>query len=152
MNKSTTKIFTIKEVSAKETYPVRHPVLREGRPIEDCAFSNDDLETTIHLGLFIKNNLVGIATLLEHKNALFHENKQYQLRGMAVLKSYQGQGLGDAILKYAENQLKQKSINLIWCNAREIAVGFYKKNGFEIIGNSFEINGVGTHYVMYKTL
>ncbi len=41
--------FIIREISSQETFKVRHPVLRQGRPLEDCAFTDDDLETTIHL-------------------------------------------------------------------------------------------------------
>jgi predicted GNAT family N-acyltransferase len=40
----------------------------------------------------------------------------------------------------------------LWCNAREKAVKFYQNNGFEIIGEPFEIEKVGTHYVMFKKL
>ncbi|MCB0447953.1 MAG: GNAT family N-acetyltransferase [Gelidibacter sp.] len=142
----------IKTIASKETYPVRHPVLREGRPIEDCKFEHDDLETTVHLGLYTNKTLVGVATFLLNNNSFFSEKRQYQLRGMAVLKSHQGFGYGDAILKYGEQLLKAKHTSLIWFNAREIAIGFYKKNGYQIIGGSFEITGVGTHYVMYKKL
>ena len=65
--------YTIKQISSVETYIVRHPVLREGRPIEDCTFDNDDLETTLHFGLYTNNDLVGVATFLLNNNQLFSE-------------------------------------------------------------------------------
>ena len=34
----------IKKISALETFPVRHPVLRAEKPIESCHFEGDDLE------------------------------------------------------------------------------------------------------------
>ena len=144
--------YTIKQISSVETYIVRHPVLREGRPIEDCTFDNDDLETTLHFGLYTNNDLVGVATFLLNNNQLFSETIQYQLRGMGVLKSHQGFGFGDSLLQYGEQQIKLKKGTLIWFNARKIALGFYKKNNYQVIGDPFEITGYGTHYVMYKKL
>ena len=144
--------ISIKQITAVETYSVRHPVLRAGRPIEACEFSGDDLETTIHLGLYLDNSLVSVATFLRQDNILFKANLQYQLRGMAVLEKHQGKQLGDVLLKHGEIVLKNKGTSLLWFNARVIAVSFYKRNGYTIIGDSFEIPKVGTHFVMYKTL
>lgn len=36
----------IKKIAAAETYSVRLPVLRKGKPIESCRFDGDDLETS----------------------------------------------------------------------------------------------------------
>nr|WP_321222132.1 GNAT family N-acetyltransferase [uncultured Psychroserpens sp.] len=144
--------FNILEISAEETYAVRHPILRKGRPIADCKFENDELNTTIHLGIFKANQLVGVATLLKTTNPLFNEDKQYQLRGMAVLENFQGQQLGAQLLKYGEQLLKQINITRLWFNARETAINFYKNNNYVIVGQPFEINEIGTHYVMTKVL
>lgn len=144
--------FYIREISSQETFKVRHPVLRQGRPIEDCAFEGDELETTIHLGLYINEQLISVATFLSNKNDIFPEIRQYQLRGMAVLKSYQGQQLGQYILKHGEQLLTEKRVVRVWLNAREHAVNFYKNNHYQIVGQPFEINKVGMHYVMTKRL
>mgnify|MGYP003664781821 CR=1 FL=1 len=98
---------TIKQIAAQDTYKVRQPVLREGKPIESCIFANDDLKTTIHLGLFSNEKLVGVASFLKNKNDLILESGQYQLRGMAILKAFQGKGLGKLILEHAESELKK---------------------------------------------
>ena len=92
-----TDSIQIKEISSLETYSVRHPVLREGRPIEDCSFDGDDLSTTFHLGLFYEDVLVGVASFMKNNHVLFLDDNQYQLRGMAVLKTYQGKQLGDIL-------------------------------------------------------
>lgn len=144
--------ITVKQITSVETYSVRHPVLRAGRPIEDCEFSGDELETTIHLGLFLDDTLAGVATFLKQDNTLFNTPLQYQLRGMAILKKYQGKRLGEALLQHGETLLKKRSTTLLWFNARVIALSFYKRNGYTIIGDSFEIPSVGTHFVMYKAL
>lgn len=142
----------IKEINSLETYTVRHPVLREGRPIEDCRFDGDDLPTTFHLGLFFEDNLVGVASFMKNNHVLFSDAHQYQLRGMAVLKKHQGKQLGDILFQHGEKLLKDKNETLLWFNAREIAVNFYKRNGCNTIGERFEIKGIGTHYVMFKKI
>ena len=48
--------------------------------------------------------------------------------------------------------LKQKKCDLLWCNARLVAVNFYKSLGFNIIGNLFDIKEIGPHYYMYKEI
>lgn len=71
---------------------------------------------------------------------------------MAVLKAYQGKSLGKLILKYGEDFLKEKNTKIIWCNAREVALGFYKNIGYQIIGEPFNIKDIGLHYSMFKAL
>jgi len=41
---------------------------------------------------------------------------------------------------------------MVWCNARLVAVEFYKSIGFKIIGDLFDIQGIGPHYYMYKKI
>jgi len=146
------KDFKIKQISAKTTYPVRHPVLRKGRPLETCVFKGDDLKTTIHIGVFHKNQIIGVASFMKSRNSLFKETLQYQLRGMAILEDFQGKGLGKLILAYGEKLLKEKDIELIWCNARINAVNFYKNNGYATLGDPFHIPEIGKHFTMYKSI
>jgi len=146
------KNYKIKKIQAKDTYAVRHPVLRGGKPITSCVYNGDNLKTTIHLGLFLGEKLVGICSFFEIANPNILESSQYQLRGMAVLKVFQKKGLGVTLLKYGEDFLKNKGINIIWCNARKTALKFYKNNNYQIIGEPFKIEGIGLHYIIYKML
>jgi len=143
--------FIVKQISTEDTIAVRHPVLRKGRPRKDCYFTGDNDPGTFHLGIFDKNQLLGVATFLQN-NYTGLPGKHLQLRGMAVLENYQGKGLGTLILKNAEVMAQNKNIHTIWCNARIIAVPFYQKLGFQKIGKPFEITPIGIHYVMYKSL
>lgn len=144
--------YHIQQITAAETYPIRLPILRPGKPPESCVFHGDTLKTTIHIGVFSKDILLGVCSLFKTPNPIFSKNAQYQLRGMAILKTHQRQGLGHMLLKYGEELLKKEHIDIVWCNARETAIGFYKKNGYNSYGKPFNIPNVGIHYVMYKTL
>jgi len=142
----------IKEISVLDAFLVRHPVLREGKPVESCRFEGDDLSTTKHFGLFLDGNLVGVASVFERKSDKFNEEVQYQIRGMAVLESEQGKGFGEKLLLFAEKYIREQKGDLIWFNARSVAIRFYERAGYAVLGDAFEIPDVGTHFLMYKTL
>lgn len=142
----------IKEIPSQETYIVRQPVLRKGKPIESCVFDGDDLETTHHFGLFSDENLTGIISLFNQSNPIFAEKNQAQIRGMAILENHQKKGFGEALVKHSETYCKNNQTDLIWFNARTAAVGFYKKMNYQILGPPFDIKDVGEHYLMFKRL
>lgn len=141
---------SIKKITAEETYFIRKEVLRKGikKPYQ---FDGDLDKETFHLGAFYNNELVGVATFMNRDCNLLKGN-QYQLRGMATLTKVRGFGLGNLLIENATKLLIEKGNDVLWCNAREVALNFYLKNGFEISGKSFEIDEIGTHYRMYKHL
>jgi len=142
----------IKEIGIFETFPVRQIVLRPGKPVESCHFDGDDLHTTHHYGLFNDNKVVAVITVLENQLKDFDMQRQFQVRGMAVLDEFRGKGYGEDLLLYTENQIKSQNGELIWFNARITAVGFYEKSGYQTLGPAFEIADVGQHYIMFKQL
>ena len=142
----------LKKITASETYSVRLPVLRKGKSVESCQFDGDHLATTIHFGLYLNQELVGIVSLFQKSNPLFPEKKQFQIRGMAVLDDFQKKGIGEKLVQTVINFAKEKEVKVIWFNARKNAVPFYEKLDFHIHGTAFEIEGIGTHYVMYQLL
>ena len=144
--------YTIQKIIAQDTYPVRHQVLRSGKPIESCQFQGDELETTHHFGYYLNKQIIGVISLFEIDNDHLAAEKSFQIRGMAVLPSFQKQGIGEALVKEAEKFCTTQKADLIWFNARTSAVGFYQKMGYEILGPEFEIYDVGPHFLMYKKL
>jgi ribosomal protein S18 acetylase RimI-like enzyme len=145
-------MITIRKIIAEVSYPVRHEVLRKGKPIDSCLFEGDDIATTQHYGLFEDDRLQGIISVFETSNPLFTETRQKQIRGMAVLEHNQGKGYGKQLVQYCEKILLDSDCELIWFNARENAKGFYQKLGYTIQGKPFNIEGIGIHYVMWKKL
>ncbi len=144
-----TKI-NIKQISTEDTYSIRQKVLRPGKPIDTCKFIGDDEKDTFHLGLYYKNELVGISTYMKNKNTVFKDLVQYQLRGMAVLPEFRGLNFGKQLLIEGKKILKEK--HLLWFNARATAVKFYNNNNYHTIGDYFNIEGVGKHIIMYKAI
>jgi predicted GNAT family N-acyltransferase len=134
-------------ITAQQTYPLRHEILRPGLERKTCFFEGDHLKSTIHFGLFKDDHLLSVVTYVKNKHSLFDDPSQYQLRGMATASLHQGKGLGSHLLKESLGHF-QKNSPKIWCNARLVAVKFYQRHGFQINSQQFEIPGVGPHFVM----
>ena len=135
-------------IKAIDTYPIRHKMLRPSGTVEDCMFQGDHDELTFHLGAFVDKKLVSVASFYFEKHPAFSEAYQYRLRGMATLPEYQGQGYSSALPRTAFPVIKQNQCSLLWCNAREKALGFYKKVGFNATGELFSIPNIGKHMLM----
>lgn len=143
-------MHTLKQITSQDTFAVRQPVLRPGKTVETCIFDGDDLPTTIHFGIFEGEVLAGIISVFKASHDFFTEKGQYQIRGMAVLDSFQKRGLGEKLVRHTEVYVSNLQGERIWFNAREIAVGFYERMGYSIIGDAFPIGDIGPHYVMHK--
>lgn len=148
----TVKKIVFKQILAPDTHAVRHAVLRIGRPISSCIFEGDDLPTTIHMGGYCNEKLIAIVSLFKADNKEISATEAYQIRGMAVLKQFQGKGYGRKIIAVAETILRKKNVVIVWMNARENAIPFYSNSGYSKIGHIFDIPEVGLHSVMYKKL
>lgn len=144
--------YEIKVITTKKTLPLRQKILKPFLTVEQCINDGDDLPTTIHLGLFYKNEIVSTATFILESHPELSAGCPYRLRGMATDSTVQGQGFGQKLLHYGIEYLRAKRCDLIWFNAREKAFGFYKKFGFLEYGDMFELKDIGPHKVMYKPL
>lgn len=140
-------MIKIKNISAQETYEIRLAVLRNNIDLP-YKFKEDEFENTFHLGAFYNDKLVGIASFMQNRIDVV-KGEQYQLRGMATLPEVRGMGAGRLLIEEAKRTLKAKEINILWCNARKEAVGFYKSLDFVIIGEEFEVQKVGPHFKIY---
>lgn len=145
-------MYSIKKITAPETFPVRHPILRPGKPVESCHFEGDELDTTVHFGIYDDQEIAGCVSIFASASNEFAEESQFQMRGMAVLNNYQKQGLGRQLVEAAEQYVDSVNGPILWFNARESAVGFYKKMGYDTKGAPFDIPGVGMHFIMYKLM
>ena len=118
----------IKQIKANETYPLRLSVLKT---CDDYIYQyqGDFDKETMHFGAFIDDKLVGIASLMQNNNPLFNE-KQFQLRGMAVATTHHSKNIGSKLVAHIITICEQQNTTILWCNAREKAIDFYKKQGF----------------------
>jgi GNAT superfamily N-acetyltransferase len=142
----------VRQINTAETVPLRHAVLRPGRPIATALFPGDALPSTKHFGAFRNGQLLCIASLFEAELPDEPGVAAIQLRGMATAADAQRTGLGRALVLGCAAFAREKGASLLWCNARLYASGFYSKLGFQIVGNEFDIPDVGPHYRMKLAL
>ncbi|EHY0934767.1 YiiD C-terminal domain-containing protein [Vibrio cholerae] len=75
-----------------------------------------------------------------------------QIRYMAVKANRRSKGMGSLILVALESLARQEGVKRLVCNAREDAIPFYAKNGFERRGELTDERGPVRHQQMVKTL
>ena len=140
----------IRAARFEEIVDLRWTILRAGLPRETALFDGDDEPTTYHIGAFDGDTLLACATFMRRP---FDQKPAWQLRGMAVSGERQRRGLGRAILESAERSLREEAYsNLLWCNARVPAAGFYERHGWRIVSEPFEVPTAGPHVKMLKEI
>ena len=124
---------------------LRYVVLR--RPL-GLTFDHDELmaeKDDILIACMDDNEVLGCCILEEVNNLTI------RLRQMAVPDNLHNRGIGASIINFAENMARDKGYKLMTMHARDSAIGFYEKFGFQIKGSQFkEVNL--PHHVMEKNL
>ena len=146
INKRYSLMYEVRTIQAKQAYPLRSSVLRPNQDISSCIFKGDKSSSTIHLGVFLKNEIVAIGSFMPSSK------NEVQIRGMATHSNFLEKGLASKLLIYGEEVFKRQGFQKSWCNARKTAQGFYLKNNYHIVGEYFEIPNIGQHIVMKKNL
>lgn len=127
---------------------LRHRILRAGLPPESAEFEGDEQAT--HFAA-MHNGLVLACLSLFPERMLDEQQCGWQLRGMACDVAHQGRGLGRQLMDYVESAfLAEQRPWLLWCNARESAVGFYQRCGWSICSDAFDVPTAGMHFKMFK--
>ena len=144
--------MTVHITNASEIRPLRNLVLRPNQPIETTFYDLDDHHKTFHLASKVGDVIISIGTFYPENDFDIQMTNGYRLRGMATHPSYRRNGAAAKLMREAFQLLEKKNCDTIWCNARLIAIDFYKSLGFKEIGPKFNISEIGPHYKMYKRL
>lgn len=143
--------FVVRAIRADETRALRHQVLWPHKArMEDCVIDIDHEAGAIHLGAFDRSDcLVGICSLFETGSSKIDGAYQYRLRAMATSPLVRGKGAGKAVVLEALRRVAALGCDVLWCDAREVALGFYERLGFERIDEWYEVPIIGPHQFMY---
>ena len=129
----------------KEMVALRTEILR--KPL-GLTFSEEDLakeKDDILLGAFEDDQLVACCILTRISA------DTCKLRQMAVHQKMQRNGIGAALLHFAENVARDAGFKNMIMNARKTAQGFYEKLGYKADGQEF-IEVTIPHYEMRKNI
>lgn len=76
----------------------------------------------------------------------------WRVRGMATSPSERGRGAGTAVLDALVAHATAQGAGRVWCNARLPARSLYRRRGFVVVSDVFELPGIGPHVVMELAL
>ena len=142
----------IKKVDAEKIRPLRHSELRKGQDFSTTSYSKDDESDTFHIVCIVNEKIITCATFYPETSTKIKSENSYRLRGMATDSRFTRKGYATELMNESFKELKKRDCDIVWCNARLVAVNFYKSVGFKITGNLFDIEGIGPHYYMYKEI
>ena len=142
----------IRSITAEESRPVRHAVLRPGRPLEELIYAEDDAADTLHVGGFVESELVAVARVSREPPPWGADGDAWRLRGMATVPEHRDAGVGSRLLARCVEHAASRGGTLVWCNARVRAQPFYERAGFRPTGEPFDVPGIGPHVMMVREL
>ena len=135
----------VNESEFEAYYALRWRILREPWN-QPPGSEKDEFEgEAIHLAAWSdEGKMIGVGRL--HRVVGIHG----QVRYMAVDPAYQSHGVGRAILEELELKAIETGILEVTLNAREDAVRFYQRNGYQVLRRSHTLFGVIPHFEMHK--
>jgi GNAT superfamily N-acetyltransferase len=136
----------------EDTLAVRQPVLRPGLSPEDARYAGDGDADALHLGAFVDDRLVAVATIIRQPPPGEDDPGAWRIRGMATLPDHRDRGFGARLLAGLLEHAREHGGRSVWCTARIGAVSLYRRAGFEPEGAPFEIPGIGQHLRLRRSL
>lgn len=127
----------------EETVALRNDILRRPLGLTFTAEALAGEANEVHIACYYNNDLVGCLILVPR------ENGELKMRQVAVSESFQGKGVGKAMVDFSEDFARKNNFSIITMHARETAIPFYLKLGYEIVGDKFEEVTI-PHYKMQK--
>lgn len=123
---------------------LREKILRE--PL-GSIFTEQELEEEkdhFHIAGFRDETIIATAVLVPEGDAM-------KMQRVVVTETLQGMNIGSEMMAYCEKFAVDRKSKSIYCHARDSAVNFYIKNGYEGIGGYFDEDGI-PHLKMKKQL
>jgi len=142
---------TIVELAAAATHPLRAAVLRNDTPSRDVVLQADDDPATIHLGVRDADGVVvAVSTWRPRPAPGGAGDDAVQLRAMATDPALQRTGMGGQVLEAGVERAFAGGASLVWARARDTALDFYRRHGFEVVEPGFvdEATALPHHVVL----
>lgn len=141
----TVRLISYDSDDYKAEIALRYRILRE--PL-GLSFTKEQLAREAgdtHIAAFDGERLIGCLVLTPSPPDSVH------MRQVAVEPEFQGQGVGKRLVLFSEQQARQSGYSRMILHARETAVPFYLKLGYELVGEPF-IEVTIPHRLMQKSL
>lgn len=142
-NHVTFRSYSVDSFDYTQELALREAVLRIPLGLQIGAEDTEIDHEDFHLGAFIGDRLVACVLLRPLSQTLV------KLRQMAVTPEFQGHGIGRDLVLFAEQFARDHRFVEIELAARAPVTDFYKKLGYEAIGDQFMVVGI-PHFKMVK--
>jgi ribosomal protein S18 acetylase RimI-like enzyme len=129
---------------------VRRRVLRPDSP-ENVELPGDKHPGAVHLGVFVDGLVVACCLIYAEECPAKAGIPAWRLRGMATDPDARGAGNGKAVLSLAYDIARADGAEIIWCHARDSAIGFYERDNWIGSGEPFDEIGIA-HLLMWRPL
>ena len=122
----------------KDALTVRNKVFFEEQNYKSGARRDENDDTAWFANVYdVNGNVVATSRMI------YTENKNERLLGkIAVLPEFRKFGLGKQMLDALCVIAEQENVSMIYVNAQESALEFYRKIGFEIFGKGYDDENV----------
>ena len=139
---------TVDEVPAEETYALRGAVLRPNGG--EITWAGDEDPETFHLAARTPDGQVVGVVRFSPAPCPWRPlaTAPWQLRGMATEAAVRGSGAGRALLDDGLARVATRGGDVVWCDARVSAAGFYERRGFTVVTEPYDKPGIGPHVGM----
>lgn len=145
--------MNVEDIPAKATHDLRWRILRGSRPGAPVEFPEDNRPGAFHLAVRHDDTILAVASFSTEATPYRPRRSAIRLRGMAVDGPFQQHGIGRLLVTTVVDRLRTEGVDVLWCNARDSAVGFYARLGFEVEGDGFVLPESGiAHHVMVLDL
>lgn len=144
----------VEDVPAEATHDLRWRILRDSRPGAPVVLPEDSRPDAFHLAVRdTEGTVVAVASFSTESTPHRPGRPAVRLRGMAVDRPAQHHGLGRLLVTTVVDRLRGDGVEVLWCNARDSAAGFYARLGFEVVGDGFVLPESGiAHHVMLREI
>jgi predicted GNAT family N-acyltransferase len=138
----------VDEVAAEVTYELRGAILRPTGG--EITWAGDEDPATFHLAARTDDDRVVGVVRFSPAPCPWRPlaSTPWQLRGMATDERVRGSGAGRALLADGLRRVAARGADLVWCDARTSAAGFYERFGFTVVTDEFDKPGIGPHVGM----
>jgi predicted GNAT family N-acyltransferase len=139
--------ITVDEVPGEITLALRSAVLRGGGP---AVLPGDDAPDTFHLAARDdEGRVLGVVRFSPAPCPWRPDaGAPWQLRGMATDPEVRGAGAGRLLLADGLIRVGARGGDVVWCDARVSAAGFYERFGFAVVTEAYDKPGIGPHVGM----
>jgi len=145
--------YQFSRITLAETWGLRAAVLWPEKDLgPTCQLSIDDLPDTFHFGVKCATGIVSIGTFAKEVHPELPPGVHYRLRAMATDQNHRQCGVGRMLIEGATSALSEAGCSLVWANARHVALGFYTRLNWDVVGPTYEVPLRGPHRLVWRSI